>query len=170
MNKLNKRLFLLLLVVNFIIYGTNIVTVSATTNGGKPPKGICVEEFEKKRKEFDNKVLKDIVKSYNLDLSGYQEFTHADLNLKVGDKLNEHSDKISLQHLFVGTSNGSMRLFLEKGLKGKKGYFLYKRIDGNNVKKELYKTGSIWVVMSVDEVQANMFELKPFDWEKCSKN
>ncbi|MFT4416654.1 hypothetical protein ACLM5H_22575 [Fredinandcohnia humi] len=155
---MNKRLFLFLLVFSSIIYVTTILTVSANTNGGKPTKSICVEEFKEKGKEFDSNVLKDIIKSYNLDLSGYHEFTHEDLNLKVGDNLNDHSDKISLQHLFVGSSIGSMRLFLENGLKETKGYFLYKRISGNNVKKDLYKMGKIWVVMSVDEVKANKLE------------
>lgn len=115
-------------------------------------------------------MLKDIVKSYNLDLSGYEEFTQDDLNLKVGDNLNDHSDKISLQHLFVGSSIGSMRLFLESGLEGTKGYFLYKRTDGNNVIKELHKKGKVWVVMSVRENKAKRFRLKPFNWDKCSKN
>ncbi|CRK83329.1 hypothetical protein [Neobacillus massiliamazoniensis] len=118
----------------------------------------------------DNRVLKDTVRSFNLDLSGYQEFTHDDLNLKVGDNLNDHSEKISLQHLFVGSSIGTMRLFLENGLEGTKGYFLYKRIDGNNVLKELHKKGKVWVVMSVYENNAARLKLKPFNWNKCTEN
>ncbi|NGY80131.1 hypothetical protein F6Y02_37780 (plasmid) [Bacillus megaterium] len=96
-------------------------------------------------------MLKDIVKSYSLDLSGFQEFTNRELDLKVGDSMNDHSDQISLQHLFVGGSIGSMRLFLENSLEGTRGYFLYKRVDGNNVLKVLNKMGNIWVVMTVDE-------------------
>ena len=167
---MNKRFFLLLLMFSYIIYGTNNVTVFANSKGGKPPKSVCIEEFEEKWKEFDNRILKDIVKSYNLDLSGYEEFTHDDLNLKVGDNLNDHSDKISLQHLFVGSSSGSMRLFLENGLEGTKGYFLYKRTDGNNVIKELHKEGKVWVIMSVREKKAKRLRLKPFNWDKCSEN
>ncbi|SDM42474.1 hypothetical protein [Bacillus sp. OK048] len=167
---MNKRFSLLLLMFSIIIYGTNNVTVFANSKGGKPPKSHCIEEFEKKWKEFDNRVLRDIVKSYNLDLSGYEEFTHDDLNLKVGDNLNDHSDKISLQHLFVGSSIGSMRLFLENGLEGTKGYFLYKRTDGNNVIKELHKKGKVWVAMSVREKKAKRLRLKPFNWDKCSEN
>ncbi|PEL07193.1 hypothetical protein CN606_00715 [Bacillus toyonensis] len=167
---MNKRFFLLLLMFSVIIYGTNNVTVIANSKGVKPSKSVCIEAFEEKWKEFDSKVLKDIVKSYNLDLSGYEEFTQDDLNLKVGDNLNDHSDKISLQHLFVGSSIGSMRLFLESGLEGTKGYFLYKRTDGNNVIKELHKKGKVWVVMSVRENKAKRFRLKPFNWDKCSKN
>jgi hypothetical protein len=112
---MNKRLFLFLLMCCVIICSPNNVTVFADSQGEKPPKSVCIEEFEKKSKKFDNKVLIDIVKSYNLDLSGYKEFTHDDLNLKVGDNLNDHSDKISLQHLFVGQSIGNMKLFLENG-------------------------------------------------------
>ena len=167
---MNKRFFLLLLMFSIIIYGINNVTVFANSKGEKPPKSECIEEFEKNRKEFNNRVLKDIVKSYNFDLSGYEEFTHDDLNLKVGDNLNDHSDKISLQHLFVGSSIGSMRLFLENGLEGTKGYFLYKRTDGNNVIKELHKKGKVWVVMSVREKKAKRLRLKPFNWDKCSEN
>lgn len=167
---MHKRFFLTLLMFNFIIHGTNNLTGFANSKGGKPPKSECKEEFKEKRKEFDNRVLKDIVKSNNLFLSGYEEFTHDDLNLKVGDNLNDHSDKVSLQHLFVGSSIGSMRLFLENGFEGTKGYFLYKRTDGNNVIKELHKEGKVWVVMSVREKKANRLRLKPFNWDKCSKN
>lgn len=168
---MNKSFSLVLLMFSILICGTNNETVFANSKGeGKPPKGVCIEEFEKKRKEFDNKVLKDIAESYYLDLSGYQEFTHRDLDLKVGDNINDHYDKISLQHLFVGASNGSMRLFLENGLEGIRGYFLYKRIDGNNVLKKLHKMGKIWVVMSVDEKKANRFPLKRFNWDKCTEN
>ncbi|MBT2734110.1 hypothetical protein J7E66_05040 [Bacillus sp. ISL-7] len=153
---------------SFIIFGTNNVNVFANSKGeGKPPKSVCIEEFEKESKEFDHKVLKDIVKSFNVDLTGYQEFTHDDLNLKVGDNLNDHSDKISLQHLFVGSSIGSRKLFLENGLDGTKGYFLYKRIDGNNVLKELHKMGKVWVVMSVNEKKSVRYRLKHFNWDKC---
>ncbi|PWW26648.1 hypothetical protein DFO73_110222 [Cytobacillus oceanisediminis] len=166
-----KRSSLLLLMFIIIFCGINNVNVFAKSKGeGKPPKSVCVEEFEKEWKKFDNVVLKDIVKSYKLDLSGYQEFKHSDLNLKVGDNLNDHSDKISLQHLFVGYSIGSMRLFLENGLEGTKGYFLYKRNDGNNILKELHKKGEVWVVMSVYEKKAVRFYLKPFNWNKCTEN
>ncbi len=168
---MKKRFSLLLLMFSIIICGTNNVNVLANSKGErKPPKSVCVKEFEKKWIKFDDSVLKDIVKSYNLDLSGYQEFKHSDLNLKVGDKINDHSDKISLQHLFVGHSIGSMRLFLENGLEGSKGYFLYKRIEGNNVKKELHKMGEVWVVMSVDEKKAEKLQLMPFNWNKCTEN
>ena len=137
---MNQRFSLSLLTFSIIIFGANNVTAFANSKGDrKPPKNVCIKEYQKESKEFDNKVLKDIVKSYNLDLAGYQELTHDDLDLKVGDNLNEHSDKISLQHLFVGSSIGSRRLFLENGLEGTKGFFLYKRINGNNVLKELYK-------------------------------
>ncbi|HER2025551.1 TPA: hypothetical protein VJR00_001793, partial [Streptococcus pyogenes] len=93
---MKKRFSLLLLMFSIIICGTNNVNVLANSKGErKPPKSVCVKEFEKKWIKFDDSVLKDIVKSYNLDLSGYQEFKHSDLNLKVGDKINDHSDKIS---------------------------------------------------------------------------
>ncbi|MGF6949059.1 oligoribonuclease (3'-5' exoribonuclease) [Neobacillus sp. B4I6] len=168
---MNQRFSLLLLMFSIIIFGINNVTVFANSNGEvKPFKSVCIQEFEKKSKEFDKKVLKDIVKSYNLDISDYQEFTHDDLNLKVGDNLDEHSDKISLQHLFVGSSIGSRRLFLESGLEGTKGYFVYKRIDGNNVLKELHKMGKVWVVMSENEKQSVRYRLKPFNWDKCKGN
>ncbi|WP_226528758.1 hypothetical protein [Metabacillus niabensis] len=167
---MNKKLSLLLLMFCVIIYGTNNVTVFADLKREKPPKSVCIEEFEKNMKEFNNKVLSDIVKTYNLNLSGYEEFTHDGLNLKVGDNLNDRSDKISLQHLFVGRSIGSMRLFLEHGLEGTKGYFLYKRTDGNNVIKELHKEGKAWVVMSVREKKAKRLRLKPINWNKCSEN
>lgn len=166
---MNKKLTLILFMFCYIICGTNNVTVFADLKGEKPPKSVCIKEFEKKMKEFNNKVLSDIVKN-NLNLSGYEEFTHDDLNLKVGDNLNEHSNKISLQHLFVGSSIGSRRLFLENGLEGKKGYFLYKRIDGNNVIKELQKEGQVWVVMSVREKKAKRLQLKPINWNKCSES
>ena len=63
-----------------------------------------------------------------------------------------------------------MRLFLENGLEGTKGYFLYKRTDGNNVIKELHKEGKVWVIMSVREKKAKRLRLKPFNWDKCSEN
>lgn len=63
-----------------------------------------------------------------------------------------------------------MRLFLKNGLEGKKGYFLYKRIDGNNVLKKLHKTGSVWVVSEINEKMANRLQLKPFNWDKCTGN
>lgn len=70
MNKGYVRLFLMFSV---IIYGMNNVTVFANSKGGKPPKSVCKEESEKQWEKFNNKVLKDIVQSYNLDLAGYQE-------------------------------------------------------------------------------------------------
>ncbi|NRD78562.1 hypothetical protein HPT25_14455 [Bacillus sp. BRMEA1] len=167
---MNKRVSFILLMFSVIICGTNNVTVFADSKGGKPPKRVCIVEFERQRNEFDNIVLKDIVKSYNLDLSEYQEVTNDDLNLKVGDNLNDHSDKISLQHLFVGQSIGTMRLFLKNGLAGSQGYFLYKRIDGNNVIKILHKKGEVWVVMSVHEIKGVKLKLKPIDWDKCTEN
>ena len=167
---MNKAYFLLFLVFSVIIYGTNNVTVFANSKGGKPPKSVCIEESEKQWRKFNNKVLKDIVQGYNLDLPGYEEFSQDDLNLKVGDNLNDHSDKITLQHLFVGQSIGTMRLFLENGLEGTKGYFLYKRIDGNNVIKVLHKKGEVWVVMSLYEKKAATLKLKPFNWNKCNED
>ena len=77
---MNKKLSLLLLVFCVIIYGTNNVTVFAVLKGKKPPKSVCIEEFEKNMKEFNNKVLSDVVKTYHLNLSGYEEYTHDDLN------------------------------------------------------------------------------------------
>ncbi|MEB4861320.1 hypothetical protein ACQKJG_30845 [Priestia megaterium] len=166
---MNKRMFLLLLMISIFIYETSNGNVFANSTGKrKPPESLCREEFEKQSKKFDDKVLKNIVESYNLDLSGFQEFTNRELDLKVGDNINNHSDKISLQHLFVGGSIGSMRLFLENGLEGTKGYFLYKRVDGNNVLKELNKMGKVWVVMTVDEKKADKLQTKPFNWDKCA--
>ncbi|WHY93264.1 hypothetical protein QNK12_07335 [Neobacillus cucumis] len=34
-------------------------------------------------------------------------------------------------------------MFLENGLEGTNGYFLYKSIDGNNVLKKLHKKGEV---------------------------
>ncbi|QED48007.1 hypothetical protein [Cytobacillus dafuensis] len=168
---MNKKFSNLLLISIILIYGVNNETVFANSvKEEKPPKSVCIEEFEKEYQEFNNKVLKDIVKSFNLDLSEYQEFISDDLMLKVGEKLNDHSDKMSLQSLFVGSSNGSRRLFLKSGLEGKEGYFLYKKIDGNNVKKKLSKIGEVWVVMSVDEKKAKKIRIKRFNWDKCSEN
>jgi hypothetical protein len=65
------------------------------------------------------------------------------LNFLHQNHLNNHSGKISLQHLFVGRSIGDIRLFLENGLEGTNGYFLYKSIDGNNVLKKLHKKGEV---------------------------
>ncbi|WP_249365392.1 hypothetical protein [Cytobacillus citreus] len=115
--------------------------VLANSKGEKPPKDVCIEEYRKKWEEFDRKVLKDIVKGFNLDLSGYQEIIYDDLMLKVGENLNDHSDKLSLQSLFVGTSSGTRRLFLKNGLEGTEGYFLYKRTDGSNVIKKVTQDG-----------------------------
>lgn len=166
---MTKRAVRLLLILGILAYGTNYGTAFANlTEERNRPEKACSKEFEKYLKKLDNRVLKDIVKSYSLDLSGFQEFTNRELNLKVGDNINDHSDQISLQHLFVGGSIGSMRLFLENGLEGTRGYFLYKRVDGNNVLKELNKMGNIWVVMTVDEKKADKLELKPFNWEKCA--
>ncbi|AND41457.1 hypothetical protein [Cytobacillus oceanisediminis] len=168
---MNKKFAVLMLMLSILFCEINKESVSAKSKvEEKPPKSVCVEEYEKQWRKFDNEVLTDIVKSYNLDLSGYKEFRQDDLNLKVGDNLNDHSDKISLQHLFVGFSIGSMRLFLENGLEGTKGYFLYKRNDGNNVLKELHKIGEVWVVMSVDERNAVQLHMKPFNWSRCSEN
>ncbi|MDR7240482.1 hypothetical protein [Neobacillus drentensis] len=168
---MKRRLSLLLLIFSVIICGTNNITVFADSKGqGKPPKSVCIEESEKQWKEFNNRVLKDIVKTYNLDLVAYQEFTHRDLDLNVGDNLNDHPDKISLQHLFIGTSIGTMRLFLKDGLEGKEGYFLYKRIDGNNVLKKLHKIGNVWVVSEVNEQKGKGLHLKPYNWDKCNEN
>jgi hypothetical protein len=114
--------------------------------------------------------MKDIVKTYNLDLAGYQEFKHSDLDLKIGDNIYDHPNKISLQHLFVGASIGTMRLFLKDGLEGKQGYFLYKRIIGNNVLERINKNGSVWVVSEVNVKKAKRFFLKPYNWDKCNDN
>ncbi|MGG0473738.1 hypothetical protein ABEY96_16270 [Priestia aryabhattai] len=166
---MNKRVALSLLIIGILAYGTNYGTAFAnSTEERNRPEKACSEEFEKYRKKLDARVLKDIVKSYSLNLSGFQEFTNRELDLKVGDSMNDHSDQISLQHLFVGGSIGSMRLFLENGLEGTRGYFLYKRVDGNNVLKVLNKMGNIWVVMTVDEKKADKLEQKPFNWDKCA--
>ncbi|MFF2444534.1 hypothetical protein [Priestia megaterium] len=166
---MNKRAVLLLLILSIFAYGTSYRTVFAnSTEEGNQPEKACSEEFEEYHKKLDDRVLRDIVKSYSLDLSGFQEFTNRELDLKAGDSMNDHSDQISLQHLFVGGSIGSMRLFLENGLEGTRGYFLYKRVDGNNVLKVLNKMGNIWVVMTVDEKKAEKLEQKPFNWDKCA--
>ncbi|WP_246050176.1 hypothetical protein [Aquibacillus sediminis] len=133
----------------------------------KPPKSVCIEEAKKRWEKLNEKVLEDIVKSFNFDLSGYEEIKDDDLDLKEGDTLSGSYDKITLQHLFVGSSTGDMRLFLKNGLKGDKGYFLYKRTDGNNVKKAISKMGDIWVVMHVEEVNAKKIKSEPFNWNKC---
>ncbi|GAB1810316.1 hypothetical protein [Priestia megaterium] len=166
---MNKRVALSLLILGIFAYGINYGTAFANSiEERNRPEKACSEKFEKYRKKLDDRMLKDIVKSYSLDLSGFQEFTNRELDLKVGDSMNDHSDQISLQHLFVGGSIGSMRLFLENGLEGTRGYFLYKRVDGNNVLKVLNKMGNIWVVMTVDEKKAEKLEQKPFNWDKCA--
>lgn len=166
---MNNTLMCLFIMFIVIICGTNEFTVFAHSTADKPSKRVCIEESKEEYESFNNEVLNEILKSFKLDLSGYQEYTHDDLNLKVGDNLNDHSDKISLQHLFRGSSIGSRRLFLENGLEGKRGYFLYKKIDGNNVLKELHKEGKIWIAMSVSEKKGKRLRLKPFNWDKCSE-
>ncbi|MFD0828844.1 hypothetical protein ACT8ZR_24805 [Neobacillus sp. M.A.Huq-85] len=64
---MNRKLSILLLMFSVLICGTTNVTVFASSKGGKPPKSVCIEESEKQWKKFNNKVLQDIVKSYNLD-------------------------------------------------------------------------------------------------------
>lgn len=166
---MNNTLMCLFIMFIVIICGTNEFTVFAHSTAEKPSKRVCIEESKEKYENFNNEVLNEILKSYKLDLSGYKEYKHDDLNLKVGDNLNTHSDKISLQHLFTGSSIGSRRLFLENGLEGKRGYFLYKSIDGNNVLKELHKEGKIWVAMSVSKKKGKRLWLKPFNWNKCKE-
>ncbi|MEK5173226.1 hypothetical protein NST63_08535 [Heyndrickxia sp. FSL W8-0496] len=169
MVKLGSNLLILYLIV---LLGTNVETVNAVSKSEiKPPKKVCIEEFEIIMKEFNEKVLRDIVESFELDLSGYREYTFddLDLDLKLGEHIKNQYDKISLQQLFVGASNGSRRLFLKNGIEGTKGYFLYKRIDGNNVIKELEKKGNIWVVMYEEEKKASRIIPKSFNWNKCAK-
>ncbi len=168
---MTRRLSILFLMFSVIVCGTNNEPALADSKEqGKPPKSECIEEYKKQWKEFNSRVLNDIVKMFNVDLTGYQELTPGDLVLKVGENLNDHPDKISLEHLFIGSSQGSRRLFLKDGLKGKEGYFLYKRIDGNNVLKELHKVGNVWVVTKGEEMNAKRLHLKRFDWEKCKDN
>ncbi|WP_318615019.1 hypothetical protein [Priestia megaterium] len=96
---MNKRAVLLLLILGIFAYGTNYGTVFAnSTEERNRPEKACSEEFEKYHKKLNDRVLKDIVKSYSIDLSGFQEFTHRELDLKVGDNINDHSDQVSLQH------------------------------------------------------------------------
>ncbi|HYK74836.1 MAG TPA: hypothetical protein VEV44_17215 [Pseudoneobacillus sp.] len=168
---MNKPIPKFILLFSIFLSGTNSMAVFANSkNQEKPPKRICIEEYKKLRNEFDNLILLDIVDSFDLDLSGYQELRYSDLNLRVGGNIKEQLDKISLQHMFVGASLGERRLFLESGLEGTEGYLLYKRIDGNNVLKKLHKTENIWVVMSEDEVKADRYKFGRFDWNKCQDN
>ncbi|MGE8081470.1 hypothetical protein [Peribacillus loiseleuriae] len=149
---MKKRVFLMLMIV---LFGWLNVVVKADE---KPPKKVCIEEYEKKWTKFNEKILDDIFSSYNLDLEGFNEVTFDDLNnMKIGKK---NEDIQSLQHLFVGNSIGSMRLFLD----GNRGYFLFKRINGNNVLKEINQmsNGGLWGVMSEHEVKG-----KKIKWGKA---
>jgi len=163
-----------LIVQTFILFQLTVLMINpsisiAKTTDEHLPNSICNKLYEKEWEEFNSTILQDIVNSFEVDLSGYVEIKRDDLNLKVGDHMIEHYDKITLHHLFVGASLGEMRLFLKDGLSGEIGYFLYKRHDGNNVIKKLSKVGDVWVVMNVDEVKAKKIKFKKVDFEKCGK-
>ena len=159
---MRKRAFLFILVLVVVFEGCSNVVSKANE---RPPKKVCIQEYEERWTKFEDKILGDIISSFDLNLEGFKEVTFDDLHndMKIGEK---NEDIQSLQHLFVGNSLGNMKLFL----KDNRGYFLYKRTDGNNVFKEIYQMsyGGIWKVMSEQEVEGKKIKWgKEFDWAKC---
>ncbi|WP_088104116.1 hypothetical protein [Halalkalibacter urbisdiaboli] len=150
----------------FIIFLFLVGCSSETSE--KPPKSICVDEYEERSKRFNQRVLDDMIKTYELNLDGFHEVKIDDITME-DDKKNLAA--MSLKHLFVGKSKGDMRLFIND--KEDKGYFLYKRNDGNNVLKEISKdpSGTIWVVLLKHEVEGTNIKWgKEFDWSKCKED
>ncbi|WP_188205595.1 hypothetical protein [Alkalibacillus aidingensis] len=134
------------------------------------PLSICVAEHEQKQQEYNDKVLQAIIDNFKLDLTGYVELTFDDLNLIEGQSMHDHYDKLTLQHLFVGTSQGDRRLFIKGGLDGNQGYLLFQRPDGNHVKKTISKTGNVWLIMSEEELPAEKTDMPSIDWDRCEKD
>lgn len=161
------KLINILLLSAFLVSYSSIQIVSSEE---KPPKSVCIAEYKKQWTKYNERVLTDIINSFDIDLSNYVELKRSDLYLGIGEKMSDNYDKISLQHLFVGSSRADMRLFLENGLKGSEGFFLFKRTDGTNVMKKLAKKGDIWVVIYVKEFQARKMKWESFDWSKCQKD
>lgn len=161
---MRKRAFLFILMFVVVFEGCSNVVSKANE---RPPKKFCIQEYEERWTKFNDKILGDIISSFDLNLEGFKEVTFNDLHndMKIGEK---NEDIQSLQHLFVGNSLGDMKLFL----KDNRGYFLYKRTDGNNVFKEIYQMsyGGIWKVMSEQEVEGKKIKWgKEFDWAKCKE-
>ncbi|MFD1738619.1 hypothetical protein ACFSCX_19025 [Bacillus salitolerans] len=144
-----------ILILCMLAFPLNNIVIA--NEGTSDKKDLCEKYIEEEWETVNEKVLKDIIKSFELDLTGYKEIERSDLNMNIGDNIIGHYDKITLEHLFVGASNGDMRLFLKNGLSGNEGYFLYKRPDGINVLKNLSKIGDVWVVMNVSEKKGNEY-------------
>lgn len=159
---LNGIFLVLLSVVNILLSGFN-----AESNASiKPPKAVCIEEYEAIWTDFNQKILTEIVESYNLDLKNFKELTMNDLSskMRIGEK---NEDIQSLLRLFEGRSLGDKRLFLKEN----KGLLLYKRTDGVNVVQTLDQTSTKgkWIVTKTKEIQGNTIKWEKFDWSKCDE-
>jgi len=156
-------IFLILLsVVSILLSGFNVESNAAI----KPPKAVCIEEYETIWKDFNQKILTDIVEGYNLDLENFKELTMNDLlsKMKTGEK---NEDIQSLLRLFEGTSLGNKRLFLN----GNRGLLFFKRTDGVNVLQTIEQSSinGKWIVAKTKELQGNIMKWEKFDWSKCDE-
>jgi hypothetical protein len=171
-NKMNKKLYLFVGLISisliFILIQLIQENIPVTANENNHPKKECEEEYEKWWKELNRDILKDIVLSFDLDLTGYKEVRHEDLR---HEKDMHDNEILTLRHMFVGNANGEHRLFIledENRLKNQ-GYLLYKKNDGNNVMKIIRKFNDVWVVMSENEKESKRIEKERIDWSKCEE-
>lgn len=152
-----------------VFIGGNILDFSSigSYTTGKPPKTVCIEEYEARWKNFNEEILADIIASHDLNLKNFKELTMNDLpnKMRIGEK---NEDIHSLLRLFEGRSLGDRKLFL----KDNKGYLLFKRTDGENVLKKLEQDSpnGKWIITNKKGIEGKIIKWENFDWSRCKEN
>ena len=144
-------------------YGTETITMKVDPSGVKvmnyEHKG---DEWEQKIKKFNNDVLMDIQKTFNLDLNGYQKYesrqifyqAEQDRNLKQLANFNEDIVINVLNKEFTPPHKNVTEPFTF--VKDDKAYIVYKKADGTNILYTLRKENSNWVIIKKETKQGKV--------------
>ncbi len=118
-------------------------------------------ECQKKIVEVYNKyykeIKKDLLSSYHLNLSLYDEYTVREVD-KLGRDLKNKKSLSSLIELFDGEFYGQKYLLIKKNQL--QGYVLYKNNEGNNILQTIKNENNKWVIVSTKSKNAQKIILK----------
>lgn len=137
------------------------------SQAGKPElSSDCLEKMKLRDEQFNEKIISDIILSFNLDIdeSRYHKFTNRDLlgaNLIYGEQ-EDDTYYNSLAKLFPSQYKGEPTLFVRP----REAFLLYREVDDSNVMVHFKLKDKKWVV-----VEKKRKSGKPINFKltKCEK-
>ncbi|MDF2606818.1 MAG: hypothetical protein K0S34_1013 [Bacillales bacterium] len=111
------------------------------------------DDDEKKMKEFYEATLKDIIKTFNLNLKSYKSYTSRQLEY-MAESSNEYKSLVKIVgNIFSEVLESEVKIPLKNiikpvtYIKNEDGYILFKREDGTNVAVKIHRSNGVWRVV-----------------------